>query len=206
VPALGLQIKNLGAQANVNQGSTRRALCLTSLTIVLTFMTIAAGDTGGPKIVDQKEFSIIGIEARTNNAKEMNGDGVIPKQWDNFFKEGILQKIPNKTDPNIFVVYTDYASDRNGDYTYVIGAKVSDVSAVPPGMVVEKVPKGKYVVLTSAKGQVQKIVPDAWRQIWSLEDKSQLGGPRAYKTDFEVYDQRSQNPQDSQVDLYVGIK
>jgi predicted transcriptional regulator YdeE len=190
----------------VNQWSARYVLCLASLTIVLTFMSIATGDTMGPRIVDQKEFSIIGIEARTNNAKEETGNGIIPKQWDKFIKEGILQKIPNKTDPTIFVVYTDYASDRNGDYTYVIGAKVSDVSTVPPGMVVEKVPKGRYAVLTSAKGQVQKIVPEAWREIWSLEDKSQLGGPRAYKTDFEVYDQRSQNPQDSQVDIYVGIK
>ena len=160
----------------------------------------------GPKIVEHKEFSIIGIEARTNNAKEATGNGIIPKQWDKFFKEGILQKIPSKVDPTIFVVYTDYASDRNGDYTYVIGARVSDVSTVPPGMVVEKVPKGRYAVLTSAKGPVQKIVPEAWRQIWSLEDKSQLGGPRAYKGDFEVYDERSQNPQDSQVDLYVGIR
>jgi predicted transcriptional regulator YdeE len=190
----------------VNQWSGRYALCLAGLTIVLTLMSIATGDTMGPRIVDQKEFSIIGIEARTNNVKEMTGDGVIPKQWEKFIKEGILQKISNKADPTIFVVYTDYASNRNGDYTYVIGAKVSDVSTVPPGMVVEKVPTGRYAVLTSAKGQVQKIVPEAWRQIWSLEDKSQLGGPRAYKTDFEVYDQRSQNPQDSQVDLYIGIK
>jgi predicted transcriptional regulator YdeE len=190
----------------VNQRRTRYALCLISLTIILTFMSIAAGDIVVPKIVEQKEFSIIGIEARTNNAKEATGDGIIAKQWDKFIKEGILQKIPNKADPTIFVVYTDYASDRNGDYAYVIGAKVSDVSTVPPGMVLKKVPKGRYAVLTSAKGQVQKIVPEAWREIWSLEDKSQLGGPRAYKTDFEVYDQRSQNPQDSQVDIYVGIK
>ena len=80
----------------MNQWSARYALCLASLTIVLTFMSIATGDTMGPRIVDQKEFSIIGIEARTNNVKEMTGDGVIPKQWEKFIKEGILQKIPNK--------------------------------------------------------------------------------------------------------------
>jgi predicted transcriptional regulator YdeE len=165
------------------------------------------GGTVSPRIAEQKEFSVIGIEARTNNAREMTADGIIPKQWDKFVKEGILQKIPNKVDPTIFVIYTDYASDRHGEYTYVIGAKVNDGSAVPPGMVMKRVPKGKYAVVTTMKGPVQKTVPEAWQQIGNLEDKSQLGGGRrAYKADFEVYDQRSQNPQDSQVDIYVGIK
>jgi predicted transcriptional regulator YdeE len=160
----------------------------------------------GPKIVGVKEFSVIGIEARTDNAKEMSQDGVIPKQWGMFFKEGILEKIPNKAEPTIYAVYTGYASDRTGDYDFVIGCKVSDVSTVPPGMVVKKVPKGRYAMVSSAKGPVEKIVPQAWQQIWSLEDKSQLGGSRVYRSDFEVYDQRSQNPQNSQVDIYVGIK
>ena len=38
-----------------------------------------------PKILEDKEFSLIGIEARTNNAKEMSKDGVIPRQWARFF-------------------------------------------------------------------------------------------------------------------------
>jgi predicted transcriptional regulator YdeE len=84
--------------------------------------------------------------------------------------------------------------------------KVSSVSDVPPGMVAKKVPRGKYAVLTSVKGQVAQVVPQAWERVWGLEDNKQLGGARAYKADFEVYDQRSQNPQDSQVDLYVGLK
>jgi predicted transcriptional regulator YdeE len=190
----------------MNQGRTAYAWRLAALTTVLAYIGIAVGGTMSPRIVEQKEFSIIGIEARTNNARETTGDGNIPKQWDKFFKEGVLQKIPNKVDSTIFVIYTDYASDRRGDYTYIIGAKVSDESAVPSGMVMKRVPKGKYAVLTTLKGPVQKIVPEAWQQIANLEDKSQLGGPRAYRADFEVYDQRSQNPQDSQVDIYVGIR
>jgi predicted transcriptional regulator YdeE len=159
-----------------------------------------------PRIVEGKEFSIIGIEARTNNAKEMTNAGVIPKQWGKFFAEGILARIPNKVDPTIYAVYTDYASDRDGDYTFVIGAKVSETSAIPEGMVAKRVPAGKYSVVTSARGPVENVVPQAWQQIYGLEDKSQLGGSRAYKADFEVYDQRSRDPQDSQVDIHVGIR
>jgi predicted transcriptional regulator YdeE len=159
-----------------------------------------------PKIVEGKEFSVIGIEARTNNAREMTNDGVIPRQWGKFFAGGILAKIPNKVDPNTYAVYTDYASDRNGDYTFFIGAKVSDTSTIPASMVAKKVQAGKFAVLVTARGPVQNVVPQAWQQIWSLEDKSQLGGARSYKADFEIYDQRGRDPQDSQVNIYVGIK
>ena len=159
-----------------------------------------------PKIVEEKEFSLVGIAARTNNTREMTNAGVIPAQWNRLFAEGVLEKIPNKVDTDIYAVYTDYASDRNGDYTYSLGAKVGDASTVPAGMVMKTVPAGKYSVVTSAKGPVQKVVPLAWRQVWTLEDDSQLGGARSYKADFEVYDQRSRDPRDSQVDLYIGIQ
>ena len=158
------------------------------------------------KTVDQKEFNVIGISARTNNAQEAAGNSVIAKQWEKFFKEGILDRIPDKEDSATYVVYCDYAGDRNGDYTYIIGAKVSGASPVPPGMVAKTVLAGKYAVITSERGPIPKIIVEAWQRIWSLEDQAQLGGKRAYKTDFEVYDQRAQNPQDSQIDIYVGVK
>jgi len=58
---------------------------------------------------------VIGIEARTTNAKESTADGVIPRQWQNFFQQGILAKIPNKIGSNIYALYADYASDRNDE-------------------------------------------------------------------------------------------
>jgi len=176
------------------------------LPILAAFTSSVWGGMTQTKTVDQKEFTMIGISARTNNAQEAAGNGVIPKQWAKFYKEGILDKIPNKADPVIYVVYTDYASDRDGDYNYIIGAKVSDVSTVPAGMVARKISAGKYAVVTSERGPIPKIIVDAWQRIWSLEDQAQLGGKRAYKTDFEVYDQRAQNPQDSQIEIYVGVK
>jgi predicted transcriptional regulator YdeE len=175
----------------------------------VTVLAVTAASTGAamePKIVEQPEFSVIGIQARTSNAKEVKGGGAIPKQWDRFFKEGIADKIPNKVDSTIFAVYTNYASDYNGEYDFIVGMKVSSLSAVPPGMVVKKVPQGKYAVVASPKGPVAQIVPQAWQRIYTLDDNKQLGGARAYNADFEVYDQRSQNPQESQVDLYIGLK
>jgi predicted transcriptional regulator YdeE len=181
-------------------------LCAAALLILVESFAALLGSPMPPRIIQEKEFSVVGIEARTNNAKESTGDGIIPKQWGKFFAEGILSKIPNKVDPTIYAVYTDYASDRNGDYTFLIGAKISAVADIPAGMVVKKVPAGKYAVITSATGPVQSVVPQTWQQIWGLEDKSQLGGVRSYKSDFEVYDQRSRDPQSSQVDIHIGIR
>ena len=158
-----------------------------------------------PKIVEQTEFTVIGISIRTNNAKEMSGNGVIAPQWDRFMKEGLLNRIPNKSDSNILAVYTDYESDANGAYTFMIGAQVSSADDVPPGMVAKKVPAGRYALFTSEKGFVGKVVPQTWSQIWAVA-KSAPEGNRAYQADFEVYDRRAADPQNAQVDIYVGIK
>ena len=177
-----------------------------AMTLVLANMSCPAEDLRAAKIEQVKEFSIIGIEARTNNAREMSGNGIIGKQWSRFYQERLLEKIPNKIDSTVYAVYTDYSSDRNGDYAFVIGAKVRDTSQIPSGMVAKKIPQGKYAVFTTAKGAGAKVVPETWQRVWDLEDKAQLGGHRAYKADFEAYNQPSQDPQNSQVDIYVGLQ
>jgi predicted transcriptional regulator YdeE len=179
---------------------------LARLALLLAATVTTRGGTMTQQMADENGFTVVGIAARTSNAKEATPDGIIPKQWDKFIRDGLLEKIPNKVDPAIYVLYTAYASDRNGEYDFVIGARVGDGSAIPSGMVVQAVPAGRYAVLTSAKGPVGKVVVEAWQKIWSLEDQSQLGGKRTYKTDFELYDQRSRDPQNSQVDIYIGVR
>jgi len=60
-------------------------------------------------------------------------------------------------------------------------------------------------VFTSEKGAASKVVPEAWVRIDSLP-KSATGGNRVYGADFEVYNERAADPQNAQVDVYVGIK
>jgi len=180
---------------------------LAGLVVLATILVSTAQKVAvQPKIVEQAEFWVVGIQARTTNAKEMSGQGVISQMWGRFFKENIPDKIPNKVDSTIYAVYSGYASDRNGEYDFMIGAKVNAVTGVPEGMVTAKVPAGRYAVVPSATGPVEQVVPAVWRQVWEMEDKHTLGGVRAYQTDFEVYDQRSQDPKNSQVDLYIGLK
>jgi predicted transcriptional regulator YdeE len=149
-------------------------------------------------------FSVIGIAARTTNAKEAGPDGVIPKQWQRFFQETVADKVPHRIGTDTYAVYTNYASDHNGAYSFIIGVKVEHGTAPPAGMVSVEVPGGSYAVVTSDKGPSAQVVPAAWRRIFQLEEEGKIH--RAYKSDFEVYDQRSQNPQDAQVEIFLGTK
>jgi predicted transcriptional regulator YdeE len=163
------------------------------------------GQAMDPKIVQQDGFTVVGISARTNNTREMTADGVIGKMWGRLMQEGLLAKIPNKADPGIVAVYTDYASDHNGDYTYLLGARVTSDADVPEGMVSKKIPAGKFAVFTSEKGSAPKVVPELWMKINSLPQNA-VGTDRQYRADFEIYDQRAMDPQNLQMDVYIGIK
>jgi predicted transcriptional regulator YdeE len=158
-----------------------------------------------PKVVEEAGFSVIGIAERTTNAKEMSGEGVIGTQWGRFMQDNLLAQIPNKADTSIIAVITDYASDKDGEYSHLIGARVTSTASMPAGMVVKKVPAGKYAIFTSEKGPVAQVVVGTWQRIWA-QPKSAPGGNRAYKADYEVYDERAVDPQNAQMDVHVGIK
>jgi predicted transcriptional regulator YdeE len=157
--------------------------------------------------IQHPSFAIIGIEARTNNSTEMGPNGIISKQWDRFMKENLFEKIPHKSEDSVIAGYTEYESNKNGDYTFIIGAKVASVDVVPNGMVVKHVPAGNYIVFTSQKGPVWEVVQAIWKKIWNLSG-SEAGNEstRTYKFDYEVYDKRAHDPSNSEVDVYLGIK
>jgi predicted transcriptional regulator YdeE len=170
--------------------------------------SLAAAQKDAPmnaNVVEEGGFTVVGIETRTSNAREMTSDGVIGKQWHRFIAESLIEKIPNRVDSSIMAVYTDYASDHNGEYTYILGAKVSSTKNQPVGMVAKKIPAGRYAIFTSDKGRVEQVVPGIWQKINSLP-KSATGGDRVYKADYEIYDQRAANPPDAQVEVHVGIR
>src|SRR5262249_49357064 len=88
-------------------------------------------DSMNPNLANEPGFTVIGIEARTSNAKEMTPDGVIGKQWARFVKENLAAQIPNKADAAVVALYTDYGGDKDGEYTFLLGARVTSESQVP---------------------------------------------------------------------------
>ena len=179
-----------------------RAL-LIAAALMLIACTTAAQEAAKPKWTTPSGFEVIGIEARTNNTQESTGSGAIPKQWQRLFMENLLGRIPDRLDQSIVAVYSNYASDWNGDYTYTLGAKVKPGTKAPEGMVAKNIPTGKYAEFTSKRGRPELVVPEMWKDVWAYFQAP--GSPtRAYGTDYEIYDDLS-DPTNVQVKLYVGV-
>ena len=149
-------------------------------------------------------FQVIGVAVRTTNAKESSGNGEIPKLWQRVMQEDLIDKISNRADQHLVVVNTNYASDQNGEYDYIVGSRVTSANDVPEGFVAVAVPAGKYAVVESEKGAPQEILPKVWRRIWAMSP-AELGGTRAFKTDYEVYP-AEMDGQNTQVTIYLGLK
>jgi predicted transcriptional regulator YdeE len=142
-------------------------------------------------------FLVIGVEARTTNAREMSGQGTIGILWGRLAKEGLLDRIPNRVDDRIAAVYSDYESGKDGEYTYLLGAKVHAAHYVPDGMVSRQIRAGKYAMFTANGRPAAEMVISIWKEIWSLETGKKLECD--YQTDFEVY-----SP-DTSVEVYIGV-
>lgn len=152
----------------------------------------------------QPGFSVVGISVPTTREKEAGGNGEIPQLWQRVMQQGLLENVPHRTDNNLTVVYTDYSNDANGEYTYLLGVRVSGVDKVPDGMVVVNVPAGKYAVVPSDTGSLPEVLPKVWGRI-STMSATELGGQRAFKADFEVYPENF-DWQNAQIDVYVGLE
>nr|WP_320161938.1 GyrI-like domain-containing protein [uncultured Methanoregula sp.] len=144
------------------------------------------------------ERIVVGLSRRTCNA---DGRSVtdIPACWTEFFKQNAAAKIKNRAiPPAMYVVYSDYASDWKGEYSFLLGCGVTRAESVPEGMEVRRIPAQTYAVF-NAKGRM----PDELLAVWATVWPSSL--PRTYTYDFEVYDKRFTRPLNKEVDVYVAI-
>jgi predicted transcriptional regulator YdeE len=157
------------------------------------------------KRVHQGAFDVIGVAARTTNMDEAGPNGVIPRLWQRLVSEKLLDQIPNRIDTDTIALYTEYASDENGAYTFVVGARVKPGATAPDGMRSIHVPAAEYVVFPTDRGPVEKVVPAAWQAIWK-SFPADSPAQRAFRADFEVYGKAAMDPKNSQVLIYVGAK
>ena len=150
------------------------------------------------KKVTFKTFQIIGIFVRTTNENQQAATD-IGALWNTFITENILGKIPNKVNNTVYSVYTDYESDYTKPYTTILGCKVENLDNIPEGMVSITIDGGVYAKCV-VKGDLTKgVVYNEWLKIW------EMNVDRKYTTDFEVYDERTQNPTDAEVAIYIAI-
>ena len=72
------------------------------------------------KILKLREsFEICGPKARTNNADEVSGRGVIANLWSEFLKFNASRSSAAKSE--IYAAYYDYENGAQGEYSVLIG-------------------------------------------------------------------------------------
>lgn len=142
---------------------------------------------------------VIGIWARTTN-HEQQAMQDIQALWGRFMTEQIPGQIPNRVSDTVYSIYTEYEGDYTKPYTTILACEVSSLDEVPEGMKGLEIGGGDYVKFM-AKGNIHEgIVGDEWMKIW------QTDLDRSYINDFEVYGEKAQNPANSEIDIFVGVK
>ena len=145
-------------------------------------------------------FRLIGIALPEKTTNDYGRSAVdCGGLWHRFMSEDILSKIPALMSPEIHAVYHDYDGDHTQPFAFFLGGQVPAGTQATEGLVALDIPAGDYDVVT-AKGVLPGSVMKAWSGIWTSDM------PRAYRPDFEVYGEKTMDPEHSEVDIYISVK
>lgn len=152
------------------------------------------------KITREKisEIKLIGLDlgrTTTNENGQSNIDG--GNLWQKFEGGNYADQIPNKSGDEIYAVYYGYEGDHTDPFRYFIGCRVTDNSEVPEDMDRLTIPAGNFQKIT-AKGEMPGCIASVWKIIWDSDIS------RSYNYDFEVYDERSHDWSDAEIDIYLS--
>jgi len=146
------------------------------------------------------EMHLIGLclEGKTTNAHGQSGIDC-KNLWHRFEEANYAALIPDKLNDHLYGVYHQYEGDSSKPFSYFIGCRVNKGSIVPKGLTKMDIPAGTYEKIT-ATGKMPDCVSKAWQEIWKADYN------RRYTIDFEVYDERSRDWNNAEVDVYVAVE
>lgn len=145
-------------------------------------------------------FKIIGISTRTTN-KDNQAQQDLGKLWGQFYSENVFDKIPNKKSSEVLSIYTDYISDYTDEYTTIIGVPVTTLDEIPDGFIGREFQSESFQKFI-AKGGMPNAVANTWIDIWQRDKELN----RKYSYDFEVYGEKSQNGENSEVEIFIATR
>jgi predicted transcriptional regulator YdeE len=153
-----------------------------------------------PVAVATGAFLVVGLRTRTTNRIEAIPEMArISPLWQKFYADKISDRIPFRLadSPEIVAVYFDYESDHRGQYSLIVGHKVSTLDNAPREMGGVAVREGRYVRFP-VEGPMPAALVETWQAIWQFFELSS-DYERAYTTDYEIY-------RPDEVAIYVGVK
>jgi predicted transcriptional regulator YdeE len=149
------------------------------------------------KIV-KEEFKLTGLKLNRKTTNE-NGQSSIDcgNLWQRFENENYVERIQGKLSDEIYAVYYDYEGDHTKPFSYFIGCKVKMDTQNSPDLDSLIIPAGTYSKII-AKGAMPGCIANAWKNIWSsITD-------RAYQFDLEIYDERSKDWSNAEIEIFVS--
>lgn len=148
----------------------------------------------------RNKFKLVGLKLKEKTTNENNKSAKdCGELWQKFEKEKIFEQIPNKISDEVFAVYFDYEKDETKPFSYFIGCKVDENTKVPTHLNTLNIPSQNYVKFT-AKGKMTACISDTWKSIWKTDIKRKFG------FDFEVYDERSKDWNNAEIDIFISIE
>ena len=153
------------------------------------------------KLIPRKAFQVIGVELNTTTQDETDFNE-IPQFWNTVLQEERISCIPNKRyQGTVLGVSMDF--DKDGSFTYIIGAEVTHIDIVPQGMVYRTIPSSTYAMFT-AKGQIPVSIQQTSRYIYQqwLPNSAYR---RTTTAEYELYDERCKRGENAEVDIYIPV-
>jgi hypothetical protein len=93
-----------------------------------------------------------------NRAPDLQSDGRsltdIPACWKEFLAIHAAARIPHRVIPSVmYAVYSGYASDWTGEYSYLLGCGVTKAATPPKGLAVRQIPAQTYARIFPLAGR-----------------------------------------------------
>ena len=157
------------------------------------------------EIVTLGQIVVGGVSVVTTNKQEAGTEGVIISLHEYFIQSELSSLLVGKKDDRMISLYTDYQSDESGEYTYAIGHEMLDLSESPSEIEIFEIPAGQYLRISTERGFMNDVLPEAWRRIWEMNLEDSLGVRRSFTHDFEFHNYDDLTSADVQIDIYLSI-
>jgi len=151
-------------------------------------------------IVEEKGFKILGISMVTTTDHEVS-HAAFEEIWDRFFKDDIMNKVPNKVEPTVYSIYDQYKETAPGvyDFRVTIGCKSTNDTDTDD-LTLAEVKAGQYQQFP-VKGKMPDAIIQKWEDIWKE-------GPairRQFDTDYEAYGPKSYDKENGEMDIFLSV-
>lgn len=122
-----------------------------------------------PRFSRNDPFTVLGFAVRTDGP---GSSSRIPELWGRVQGERLLERVPGRVGVDTFAVYTNLENagrNREGWFTFLIGARVDPSTPVPPGMTLVTVPSSARAIFDVPEADPSRVL-EAWNEAWAFDD------------------------------------